>query len=207
MKKLILVLAALMFLCTGKAFAVPQAALDFVTLKTLLVDQWYLLSQLPDVNGNVWVGEHSLQTGNNWHFEYVLWNENYTDTAGNPTSIGNFKIYNPYAFALSNISTPTISNKSGFVGWTNTVLAPGYIQWIASTGSALANGEGAAYFDYDVLNQNVLHGVVPAEAYNGSVSEDADGYVSGPTVPEPASMLLLGMGVLGLFGLRRKKVA
>jgi len=26
-----------------------------------------------------------------------------------------------------------------------------------------------------------------------------------PTVPEPGSMLLLGMGILGLFGLGRKK--
>lgn len=28
--------------------------------------------------------------------------------------------------------------------------------------------------------------------------------VTGPVIPEPASMLLLGMGLLGLFGLRRK---
>jgi len=29
----------------------------------------------------------------------------------------------------------------------------------------------------------------------------------GPTIPEPSTMMLLGMGILGLFGLRKRKVA
>jgi len=45
-------------------------------------------------------------------------------------------------------------------------------------------------------------GLIPVEAQDGGI--DPRGVTYGP-VPEPASMLLLGMGILGVFGLRRKK--
>jgi hypothetical protein len=53
-----------------------------------------------------------------------------------------------------------------------------------------------------VVSTDYLPSRVAASAWDGGTA--AEGFTYGP-VPEPTSMLLLGMGVLGLFGLGRKK--
>lgn len=60
------------------------------------------------------------------------------------------------------------------------------------------------YADYLYVRSPWGPGMVSGGLIDGGGTDDQS--VVGPYVPEPATMSLLGFGVLGLFGLRRKRV-
>jgi hypothetical protein len=81
------------------------------------------------------------------------------------------------------------------------------------TGATDLNGRLFARVEAVTLDSNVISIVCPngGPGYNGSLEYDSSGNIveiggGGPTpVPEPATMLLLGSGLVGLAGFARRK--
>ena len=74
-------------------------------------------------------------------------------------------------------------------------------QFRSDTDGGVAPGESSAVLWIQTDAQYYTPGEVTLQ--NGHV-ETLRGF--GPTIPEPSSLMLLGMGILGLFGLGRKKI-
>ncbi len=114
-------------------------------------------------------------------------------------------------------TTDPLVNQFRYVSATPTLLGPGTYTigatWVANSDDYIANaaivpgsfftGPGITYLRDEYIQSNSL--VMPTSSLGGSF----DPAMFGPnfeynTVPEPTTMILLGSGLLGLWGFRRK---
>lgn len=134
--------------------------------------------------------------GYNFDYTYTLSFEKdatHTKYYGEGTSydyVRHLKILDPLRLPVFEMTTPS--------GWTFDNTDPGYFIWNSDYASRLIPTGGALTF---AIHTNYPPGRSRASAWDGGTA--AEGGTFTP-VPEPTSMLLIGMGVLGLFGLRKR---
>lgn len=101
-----------------------------------------------------------------------------------------FKVLDPLRLPVYAMTTPT--------GWTFDNSSPDYFKWESDFANRLTVASGGKTF---AVHSNYRPGRSHASAWDGGTAAEGGTYTP---VPEPTSMLLFGMGILGLFGLKRK---
>ena len=217
MKKISLFLIAAMFLWAGNSFAANVTWTDWTSASAASnTSVWGNLDGI-DVT---YTGNFSfvqLGAGTNYWTEPNPSNKPYTGNAvvGNaPTAseliaLNSAVTLNTIAFdtpvlnpimAIVSMGQPGMTVTYDF-GQSFTVLSTGQGYWGGTT-SYSVNG--------DILAGNELHGVIQfagtiSQITWSSTAENWHGFTVGMAqVPEPATMLLLGLGLIGLAGVRRK---
>ncbi len=114
---------------------------------------------------------------------------------GGPTDIYDVKLYNPFNI-VAVATTPPLAGTAGEWSANHTLD-----QWYWSTDSNPIDGLTTYFYLYT----DAPRGYITGEASHADGSIFASGIVSGPVVPEPTSLLLLGSGLMGLAAFGRKK--
>lgn len=102
-----------------------------------------------------------------------------------------FKVLNPYKVTVYGLTATT--------GWTFDNSSPDYFKWTAPYANRMTVGNSPAIF---AVSSDDPPSQKNASAWDGGTA--AEGITYGPGIPEPGTMMLLGMGILGLFGLRKR---
>ena len=116
-----------------------------------------------------------------WGYIYTITNVDYTPY------LTDFAIAKPAVADVALVATPA--------GWVYNSY-PGSFGWAAISGSQLYAGNSVTGFEVQST-----HGPHNAEATAWTPGNDpAYGHIAGPGVPEPASMAMFGLGLLGFGG-------
>lgn len=196
MKKLliaILLLGLVLTFGTSKAYAFDLSGITgFGSLVSLPISAPTTI----DVMGGV--GGTQLRTQGSVDFAVFLDSNVYTYFyqvknlgGGSNATLGRYTFDNPYGFSTIG------SGKLNLVGYQPVTVRDSSVDSYGVDFTLPSGSTSDAFY----LQFDVPPGITTGYLIDGGIGA---GNVVGPIVPEPTSMMLLGMGILGLFGLRKK---